>query len=898
MAMAAGSRLGPYEILASLGAGGMGEVYRARDSRLGRDVAIKVLPSSFSQDADRLRRFEQEARAAGVLNHPNITAVYDVGAVDGAPYVVQELLEGETLRSALAGGRLSTRRATDYALQIAHGLGAAHDKGIVHRDLKPENVFVTNDGRVKILDFGLAKLTQPDSGGAPQTSLPTATAGTEPGVVLGTLGYMSPEQVRGRPADARSDIFSFGAILYEMLSGKRAFAGDSAADTMSAILKEDPPDLSISNQSISPGLERIVRHCLEKSPEQRFQAARDVAFAIESLSVPSGPVARADEGGRRRIRLARPIAAAGLLLGGLAIGLILSSRVLSRPIPQPPSLRYITSSGDDWAPSASPDGKTIAFVSDRDGRRRVWLKQIEQGSEVALTEGQDDNPRFSPDGSTVLFERIEAERRSIYRHPILGGESRRVVEGAWGGDWSPDGGRITYVRLGAGQGAEAPVRTDRVRSAAATIVVAQSDGSEPKTVADFSPLIVESPPRWSPDGRWIALALTRPASTVVPQIVLVSSDGKRRRTLAPARKARVGVLEWNGSGGELLYAQPESLDYSQVAAAGSVFVQNVETGHSRTLLSLPRATSTLSVVGEGHLALDLSAARQTLRELPIGSPLGSARVLTGGSTADRQPAYAPDGEWVVFSGSREGHFALWKVSAKTGAMRRLTYGPSSDWDPAYADGGRRILFSSNRSGVFEIWIADAEGGGARQVTRDGVDAENPTATPDLSWITYTAGGGRGLWKIHPDGTGAALVTSGDGAHAEISPDGAWVLLFDQAEKRFALKVVALADGRPAPFLIDRLADGRARWMPDGRSIVFRDRDANGRWALFQQDFAPGRDTRATRRLLVSSPSETEEIETFGISPDGTRLVAAVVEWQSGILLSEGIRGIAPRRSAP
>src|SRR6516162_5852821 len=281
--LAAGSKLGPYEILGQIGAGGMGEVYRAKDPRLGRDVAIKVLPASFSADADRLRRFEQEARAAGILNHPNITAVYDIGSHEGAPYVVQELLEGETLRSALAGGRLSPRKAVDYSLQVAHGLAAAHEKGIVHRDLKPENLFVTRDGRVKILDFGLAKLTHQEEG-SQATNLPTATAGTEPGVVLGTLGYMSPEQVRGKAADPRSDIFSFGAILYEMLSGRRAFAGDSAADTMSAILKEDPPDLSVTNQNVSPGLERIVRHCLEKNPEQRFQSAHDVGFALDTLT--------------------------------------------------------------------------------------------------------------------------------------------------------------------------------------------------------------------------------------------------------------------------------------------------------------------------------------------------------------------------------------------------------------------------------------------------------------------------------------------------------------------------------------------------------------------------------------------------------------------------------------
>src|SRR5262245_29490567 len=266
----------------------MGEVYRAKDPRLGREVAIKVLPASLSKDADRLRRFEQEARAAGILNHPNITAVYDIGSHDDAPYVVTELLEGATLRSRLAGGAIAVRKATDYALQIAHGLAAAHDKGIVHRDLKPENLFVTKEGRVKILDFGLAKLTQTEGGSGPQTNLPTATAGTEPGVVMGTLGYMSPEQIKGKPADGRSDIFAFGAILYEMLSGKRAFHADSAGETMAAILKEDPPDLSVTNQNISPGLERVVRHCIEKNPERRFQSAHDLAFDLEAVSGTSG----------------------------------------------------------------------------------------------------------------------------------------------------------------------------------------------------------------------------------------------------------------------------------------------------------------------------------------------------------------------------------------------------------------------------------------------------------------------------------------------------------------------------------------------------------------------------------------------------------------------------------
>src|SRR5438552_3774261 len=283
----AGTRLGRYEIRSQLGAGGMGEVYRARDEKLNRDVAIKVLPATLSQDGDRLRRFEQEAQAAGALNHPNILPVYDVGTHDGSPYIVSELLEGEELREQLNDGSLQQRKALDYAQQIAQGLAVAHERGITHRDLKPENLFIATDGRVKILDFGLAKL-RPQRNESVSSEIDTRKQITDPGTVMGTVGYMSPEQVRGHEADHRSDIFSFGSILYEMLAGQRAFRRDTMAETMTAILKEDPPELSETTTRINPQLEKIVRRCLEKKPERRFHSASDLAFALETLSTPSG----------------------------------------------------------------------------------------------------------------------------------------------------------------------------------------------------------------------------------------------------------------------------------------------------------------------------------------------------------------------------------------------------------------------------------------------------------------------------------------------------------------------------------------------------------------------------------------------------------------------------------
>ncbi len=327
MSLPAGTQLGPYEVLELIGAGGMGEVYKARDQRLGRDVAVKVMPASFASDPERLRRFEQEARAVASLSHPNILAVHDIGQLDRQPFMVSELLQGESLREVLTRGPLSQRKAIDYGVQIAHGLAAAHSKDIAHRDLKPDNVFITRDGRVKILDFGLAKTVQKPAaarvgdGSGDMTALAPAT---EIGAVLGTAGYMSPEQVRGTAVDCRTDIFSFGAVLYEMLTGVRAFKRDTAAETMTAILHEDPPELSLSGSPIAPALERTVRHCLEKAPEQRFQTARDLAFDLESFStltpMLAPPVGVTPAKSKMGKRAWFALAAAGLLAIGGFIG--------------------------------------------------------------------------------------------------------------------------------------------------------------------------------------------------------------------------------------------------------------------------------------------------------------------------------------------------------------------------------------------------------------------------------------------------------------------------------------------------------------------------------------------------------------------------------------------------
>ena len=461
MNLAIATQLGVYKIIALLGTGGMGEVYRARDTRLDREVAIKVLPAEFAQDADRLRRFEQEARATSALNHPNILTVHDIGTHEGAPYIVAELLDGEELRAQLNNGALPVRKAIDYAQQIAAGLAAAHEKGIVHRDLKPENLFVTKDGRVKILDFGLAKLTEKGRQGdrekgrlgedddtlALSPPLPHSPSPplTIPGTVMGTVAYMSPEQVQGKDLDHRSDIFSFGIILHELLSGQRTFTGDSLVEVMHAILKQDPPELNETNAKISPQLDKIVRRCLEKKPERRFQSTSDLSFALEAMSAVGyagvSPATSAGTAARTLHEesdseaadtlpgsLLRPrsqtaggtpaypswreriawLVAAGLLLTSLALTWAYftrqpttnETRVLKLAITPPENASF-----DNIA--ISPDGHWLAFTAATGGKVQLWVRALDASEAKALpgTEGAR-YPFWSPDNHWIASSRL------------------------------------------------------------------------------------------------------------------------------------------------------------------------------------------------------------------------------------------------------------------------------------------------------------------------------------------------------------------------------------------------------------------------------------------------------------------------------------------------------------
>jgi len=446
MTIGSGTKLGGYEVVSRIGAGGMGEVWRAKDAKIGRDVAIKVLPASLVTDPDRLLRFEQEARAAGTLNHPNLVTIYELGTFDGAPFIAMELLEGETLRDKLDHGPIPARKSIEYAVQIANGLAAAHEKGIVHRDLKPENIFATPDGRIKILDFGLAKLMAP----AEVQDDQTAKRGTAPGTVMGTAGYMSPEQVRAIEVDHRSDIFSFGAILYEMLSGHRAFRRDSSVETMNAILKEDPPELSASGANVSPGVDRIIRRCLEKSASERFQNARDLAFALEGLSGTSTQTAmRSDSPKSSR----RPLFLAAATIAALALlaALFFAGR-LSKPDPTQPAMRQLTfGNGTVRSARFAPDGQTIVYGAAWDGAPlKLFQRRLDGAQSVPLDYPNADVLSISTKGELVISVgrvfRNWLTTGTLAKAPLLGGSYRKVLDDVSWSDWHPGGDGLLIVR--------------------------------------------------------------------------------------------------------------------------------------------------------------------------------------------------------------------------------------------------------------------------------------------------------------------------------------------------------------------------------------------------------------------------------------------------------------------
>ncbi len=856
MPLPTGSKLGPYEVLGQIGAGGMGEVYRARDERLKRDVAVKVLPASFSADAERLRRFEQEAQAAGALNHPNILAIYDVGTFEGEPYVVSELLEGETMRSRLSGGALPQRKAIDYAVQTAHGLAAAHEKGIVHRDLKPENLFVTKDGRLKILDFGLAKLTQPEGLGGEQTNLPTATKGTEPGVVLGTLGYMSPEQVRGRPADARSDIFSFGAVLYEMLSGKRAFHGDSAADTMSAILTKEPPDLSETNRNVAPGLERVVRHCLEKNAEERFHSAHDLAFDLAALSGDSAG-ARAVPGPAQGLAARRVSLSLAVLLavGALAAGAV-GTWALKRSGGEPPRFRRLSfRRGMVQSARFAPDG-TIVYGGAWDGAPpEVFTTRSEGIESRPLGLGSADVLAISRTGDLAISEKRHFTRGwensgTLAQVPLSGGAPRELLENVQEADWAPDGQSLLVVRETDGKfRLEFPIG---------------------KVLYETNGWI--SLARLSPKGDRIAFVDHPQRGDNVGELCLVDLQG-RKTTLAT--RGATG-LAWSpdgkevwASGGSTIFAvsRPEALRVLARVPGGSWILDVSRSGkvlfaHTsirREIVGLApgeareRNLSWFDWSFPGGLSSDgrtvfFDEANRTSQDegypVYIRKTDGSPAVLLGSGSA---VALSPDGRWALSVLDPFGKTQLILLPTGPGQSRKLPadgmrYTRWGDWLP---DGKRLIVAGAEAGRGPRLWVRDVEGGKARPVTPEGI-------------------------RVYFMGNA-------------VSPDGKLVTAVD-AEGRAMLYPVEGGEPKPIPGI--EAGEVPVRWSTNTSLFVSRPGDLPAK--VFRLDLATGR-RELVRQLTPLDPAGVFSIDPILMTPDGKSYVYSYRRLLSDLYLVEGLR---------
>lgn len=753
MPLNSGTRIGPYEIQSPLGAGGMGEVYRARDTRLDRSVAVKVLPASFASDPDRLRRFEQEARSVAALNHPNILSVHDIGTQDGTPYMVCELLEGETLRHRLQGGVLSSRKATEYATQIAQGLAAAHEKGIVHRDLKPENIFLTTDGRVKILDFGLAKIARGSGLSSAQTLTAVEVALTEAGQVLGTAGYMSPEQVRGLEVDHRSDIFSFGSIFFEMLSGKRAFTRDTAAETMTAILKEDPPELTQLNRNISPALERIARHCLEKSPEQRFQSARDLAFDLEALSHFSGSsagvVARPSAVQRAR-RFQLPIALVLLLLAA-ALGFLLGHN--SKPVAEVTYHQLTFRKGTVLSARFAPDTRTVIYSATWGGNDPELFSTRQDTIEsrpVGLR--QVDLFGISPQGELAVSLRPQGlqgffgMQGTLGRTPLTGGTApREVLENVEWSDWSPDGTNLLVVRTvnnenrleyptgkvvlklpAPGWISQPRISRDGKRIAfckheargddRGSVAIMNSDGSEAKFFGDFSSLYGLA---WSPTGDEVWFTADPTTTTIARRLMSVSLSGKFR----------------------LLAAAPGDLTLHDVSPNGTaiitiddrerkIFFTSLKGNEERELTWLDRAVLVaLSADGKQVLFHEGGKGGGAYGTVFLRKTDGSAAIRLGDGYAQ---SLSPDQKWVlVIAASTPPKFSLIPTGAgepievKPAGLEKVNpLGLSSD--------SRRVILSGNEPGhQVRVYSFDPGTGKLQPVLPEGVRA---MLTPDGKFL--------------------------------------------------------------------------------------------------------------------------------------------------------------------
>jgi len=851
----------------------MGEVFRARDARLGRYVAIKVLPPAFSADPDRLRRFEQEARAAAALNHPAILAIYDIGTTeDGAPYIVSELLEGSTLGHCIRASRMPLRTVIDYALQIARGLGAAHQKGIVHRDLKPENIFVTRDGRVKILDFGLAKLLEPAHANPDERTKTFRDGDTMPGVVLGTVGYMSPEQVRGLPTDHRTDIFAFGAILYEMLAGKPAFRAITDADTQAAILREEPPNLSATNASVPPALEQIVWHCLEKEPQQRFQSASDIAFNLQALSTFSttSSVATGIPALEQSRRLPRKALAALGVAAALALGFVafrIGQRSASTPLPRYHQITY--QEGAIASAKFSPDGQTVLCAARFSKSFEIYSGRLDSTGLRPLDINAGQVLSVSSKGELAILQSSRVldgstEAGSLARVSLGGGAPKKILNDVQFADWSRDGTDLAIAHF------IAEKHVYRLEYPIGKVLY--------ETAGWIGPL------RFSPDGQAIAFLDHPMFGDDQSYVAVIPSAGGKIERLTRLWGDPQGIA-WNPGGDELWFtASDVGFNYSLYAVTRS--------GTSRMVLNVPGGLTLEDISSNGQVLLRHSSERTVLmvstRARPEEQDLAwlddtqffrfssdGKQILIGDesyASGDRHATFlrnvdgssaihigdgdgialSPGGEWAL---SRVPPDQLVLLPTGAGETRRLTY-PEPSPDNAHAREPKVVI----RADLPADWFPDG-----KRVAFIGDD--NRTHLLDLDGKETT---------LTPAGTAGYLVT----------PDGQY-LLVQTISGKYELFPVANGDPKPLDWLQEN--DHPIRFSADGKDLFVRSSEKGTPGQnIYRINLVSGH-----RTLLwhIQAPRNTisGEISSVDVTPDGTGYAYAYWQKSTALYVVDGLK---------
>ncbi len=885
MALSRSTRLGPYEVIAPLGAGGMGEVYRARDTRLGRDVAIKVLPTDKLSDPARRTRFEQEARAVAALNHPHIVTIHEIESAEGTDFIVMELVPGKTLDALIPRQGMRLGEALRVAIPLADALAAAHAAGIVHRDLKPANVMVTPDGVVKVLDFGLAKLAQADEGhGEDATTLDAQARLSRPGTVAGTPAYMSPEQAGGGAVDARSDVFSFGSVLYEMVTGRRPFGGGSSAEAVAALLKEQPKPPREIAADVPPELERIILHCLRKDPGRRFQHMVDVKLELEELkeesdsqaSTPAGAAA----GKRRSRRRFMALAAAGFVIVAAAAAATLWH--VRRPELPPPTVVRLTS--ERWAGSGSfsPEGSQIAYGSAGDDGTNwdIWLKIVGEAEARRLTTdpASEDIPAWSPDGKQIAFLRYEslpASRTATYFdggvvHVVspLGGPARRLSDFPVHTQlsWSPDGRWLAAAK--ARMGGDPP--------GGIHLVPVGGNGTRELTFPQ-SPAFDVSP-AFSADGRRLAyMSCGGAENSPACDVYVLSLDSELRPREAARRLTRqenwTAGLAWTrdgrwivygGGDGRLWRVRPEGTappERMELAGGGG----NPSTAASRDRLAFRR--------GYFHVGI--------FRLRPGGAP--SPFIESALEVADFDAQYSPDGRRIAFQSSRgvEGS-EVWLADADGSNPARLTRGPGrAQASPRWSPDGRWIAFASQaENGHWDVWTIGADGSGLRQVTRDPADEITPSWSRDGRHLYFTSNrtGRREVWRVAAAGGTEEQLTRGGGCTPHESRDGRTL---------YYMKVDS--DG---PLVARPTGGGEERPIS---SCISQWSYAVGPEGVFHVDCGTSEAPPAFRRVLRhwnASTGEDRPVATFeadylaglAASPDGRTILYGQSPWGTGDLM--------------